>query len=323
MCGARPETIANAIVHAEFSNIVADIMGTKKTRTSAKPPARARASKAVAEPSGGASGGYDGATAKRAFDELASRLDAIPESEWAPTTADIELGALAALAVARAVTEPAFYERFASLPRSEFDIADVDDLAQAAWAAWYARRQAAMAGALTQTAKLPAALLDEGNQIEKRMQHVCEYHLSGDAELGREIARLRPGTGYRDLSGDLLAYARIYRKRLAVVRRDKTNYRATDAPRAEAIAGLIIQALSQATTPKQKTWATNLSRAWTLLLQVYGEVAATGLWLRRGDKTAPAHFPSLFTIARRAKNPRAAAKKQKKSSAAPGPSKPT
>jgi hypothetical protein len=49
---------------------------------------------------------------------------------------------------------------------------------------------------------------------------------------------------------------------------------------------------------KGRAAADDLSRAWTLLLRVYNEVAETGRWLLRRDPNGKDEFPSLYSVAR-------------------------
>ncbi|MBI5479919.1 MAG: hypothetical protein HY906_13725 [Deltaproteobacteria bacterium] len=60
-----------------------------------------------------------------------------------------------------------------------------------------------------------------------------------------------------------------------------------------------------------------LTRAWTLLLQVYGEVAGTGRWLERHEDSATL-YPSLWAMGRKGR-PR---KARPAAPAAPAPATP-
>src|SRR5262249_31169079 len=130
------------------------------------------------------------------------------------------------------------------------------------------------------------------------MQGVCEYHFKNDPEIRPELDRLRPGSGHRDIAGDLLGYARIYGLRADVVAKDPTNYRPTDKADAEQMAGEILALLTAAMSPKARAAYEELVASWALLCAMYDEVRAAGLFLSRRDPKAQQRFPSLFTAAR-------------------------
>jgi len=78
----------------------------------------------------------------------------------------------------------------------------------------------------------------------------------------------------------------------------KKHYRAADAGRARELAGILIQALSAAMTPRARAAYDSYARAWTLLCRRYDEVRAAGLWLFRVDGARDERFPSLFAVGR-------------------------
>jgi len=202
--------------------------------------------------------------------------------------------------VGQRILEPPWYPRFLRLPREEFDIARVDELEEVAWAAWYAAQQANNVRTLMSNAKLPALLVERATEIEGRMQRLCEYHLGDHAELGRVLTRLRAGHGYRDLAGDLLGYADIYRTQHDLLSRDAKYYRATDLHDATHIAEEMLMALGAAAGSEGRKVTEDLARAWTLLVMVYEDVSRTGLWLMRHEPEAGQRsmFPSLFVAGR-------------------------
>src|SRR5262249_34700596 len=143
-------------------------------------------------------------------------------------------------------------------------------------------------------AMLPADLVQLATGIEGRMQKCCEYYFADDPALGPEIARLRAGSGYRDLAGDLMGYAAIYRDKLDVVKHDKKHSRATALGDAVKTGEAILKALADSMGPDLKEASDLLARAWTLLLAIYAEVSATGRWLERSETGVDALYPSLF-----------------------------
>jgi hypothetical protein len=241
---------------------------------------------------------YDPAEGKKALDALGPELDALAENALAPPRIDVEIATFAALGVAGFVGAREVWGRFARLPAEEIDAEDIDGLAPACFAMLYALAEARAAGALETDAKVSAAIIAEASEVEQRMQRVCEYHLADDPEIAPELDRLRPGAGYRDMANDLLGYARIYELRREVVKGDSKHYRAGDAARAREIAGVIIQGLSAAMTPRARTAYARYVGCWALLEQRYGEVRAAGLWLFRKDARREELFPSLFSAGR-------------------------
>ncbi|WP_437643827.1 hypothetical protein [Sorangium sp. So ce362] len=241
---------------------------------------------------------YDPAAGKKAIAALAPELERLAEAELVTVRMDVEAATYAALGVVGFVSSPDVRARFARLPREEFDITQVDELELACFAALHALAEARAAGALTTDARLPAELVTEAMEVEGRMQALCEYHLSDDPAIKPELDRLRPGTGHRDLANDLLGYVRIYELRADVVKADRKLYRAGDAARARDLAGVMIQGLSTAMTPKAREAFDLYVRVWTLLCRRYDEVRAAGLWLWRKNARVQARFPSLFAVGR-------------------------
>lgn len=235
---------------------------------------------------------------KKALAALAPVLAAIPDEGLVTIRVDVETAVYAALGVSGLVQSTPVHARFARLPKEEIDMEAVDGLSQSCFATLFALAEARAAGALETEAVIPLEIATEAAEVERRMQTVCEYHLSDDPEISPELDRLRPGVGHRDLANDLLGYARIYDLRRAVVKTDTKHYRPGDAARANELAGVIIQAFSSALTPRARAAYSNYTRSWTLTYGRYEEVRAAGLWLFRKDPARDQRFPSLFTVAR-------------------------
>ena len=237
-----------------------------------------------------------------AFHKLTPRLLDIPDKDLAVVNVDVGATALAALGVAAHVTSTDLHPRFAHLAGPEFSLDHVDELEEVAWCAYYTSIEADKfrASSAGDTRTLPADLVRRATDVEGRMQKCCEYHFDDDPVLGPELARLRPGTSYRDLADDLLGYSAIYVSHLAVVEKDTRNYRPTDAAAAVSIAQEILVQLGLATSPEARVALDNLARAWTLLRTVYGEVRAAGLFLERADVAASERYPSLVGVTRAA-----------------------
>lgn len=241
---------------------------------------------------------FDPIKGKAAFDALLPRYEAMSADTLAPINADVGLAAVAALGVAARANAPEMLARFKSLPATEFDAKKVEDLPTMAWACWYAATEDQKARTLTTDAKLPAELVQKAITIEARMQTCCEYYFNDHPEIGPYIAMLRSGSGHRDLAADLFGYAGIYRDHYATVSADKKHFRATDADDAVKIAEEMLAILGSRLGPEGRDTMNYLIRAWTLLLDTYEDVAATGRWLLRRDPHVDKLFPSLYALAR-------------------------
>ncbi|MEO7330556.1 MAG: hypothetical protein ABI193_18420 [Minicystis sp.] len=243
---------------------------------------------------------YDPVKAKATLETFRSHLAAIPEAEIAIPRLDVRAAALAAVGVYSFVTQDeTLHARFEKLHEiGEFEIANIETLKVAAFIVLYAHAQAEAAGALETDAKVPARLVQDGIEVEARMQELCEYKFKRDAKIVPRLQLLRPGTGHRDLAGDLFGYADIYEMRPEEVASETTNYVATDVADARRIAGEILAHLSAAMSPKAREAYDLLLRAWTFLLRTYAEVQEVGSCLNRRDPKRDDWFPSLFAAGR-------------------------
>ncbi|MDC3960549.1 hypothetical protein [Polyangium jinanense] len=256
---------------------------------------------------------FDPVKGKQAFDVLFPHYKTMPVESLAVVNADAGLAAVAALGLAARASEPKLLARYKSLPPSEFDAALVELLPTAAWACWYAATEDQKARALSTEGKLPAELVQKALGIEARMQALCEYHLNDHPEVGPYLAMLRAGTGHRDLAADLLGYATVYRDHYDTLKDDKKHFRATDADDAVKAAEEILASLGARLSPEARVAGEHLARAFTVLLDTYEEVAATGRWLLRHEPTPEKTFPSLYSVIRS----RAGGRSKKKPEPAP------
>lgn len=242
---------------------------------------------------------YDPSLGKTALANLGAQLKAIEPTDIISTRIDIEAAALASLATYARATAPSLRARFQKQHEvGEFDIRNLDDLEELAFAVLFAHGEANVFRATESSAKLPAALVERAIEIEERMQTLCEYHFRDDAEIAAELDRLRPGSGHRDLASDLNGYARIYELRHDIVVHDKKHYRETDMGDARAVAGVILNLLSAGSTSKARIAQETLARVWTLLFHHYDEVRTVGLHLLRHNQDKHRFFPSLFAGAK-------------------------
>ena len=242
---------------------------------------------------------YDPKQAKAYFETYRARIEPIPEAQFAFVRLDAESAAFAGLRVDKLIRTTPLQARFKKQHEvGELDIAHVHDLKALCFIVIYLWGEAKAAGALKTSAKIPAAVMVEAIEVERRMQGMCEYHFRNDLEIWPEVLRLAPGTSYRDTAGDLMGYARIYELRHKVVAADPTNYRVTDVADARRLAKDMMEHLTSELTPEAKAAYLLLVRAWTLLIQVYEEVQSVGLHLQRKVPERFAQFPSLYAAGR-------------------------
>lgn len=261
---------------------------------------------------------FDPIKGKKAFDALLPRYRTMTAESLAVVNADAGLAAVAALGVAARANEPDLLGRFKSLPSKEFDATLVEQLPTIAWACWYAATEDQKSKVFATEAKLPADLVHKATAMERRMQACCEYYFNDHPDLGPYLAMLRAGSGHRDLAADLLGYAGVYRDQYDNLKDDKRHFLATDADDAVKVAEEILAILGSRLGPEGRAAADDLARAWTLLLDTYEEVAATGRWLLRHEPHPEKTFPSLFSVIRVRHGGRA----RKKPEAAPTPAAP-
>lgn len=230
-----------------------------------------------------ATDGIDPAASEKAFLSLKPRLLALSQERIVNVSVDMQRVAVGVSAVARKIQEPAVRKRFASLPKDEFSIQHVDDLGPIAWAGWHASVELLTASSTSSEAKLPLSLVNDATAVKQRMIKLCRYNFGDDPVDGPEIDAIVLGTGYQDLAADLARLAKLYKKRSAEVKLDHKNYVASDAANAKKYAQQILELLGEARNVDQKAWTDLTNRAWTLLVEVYGEVSAAGRFLFRND----------------------------------------
>jgi hypothetical protein len=240
--------------------------------------------------------GIDPEAAPRAFEVMQPHLDALTGERSALTT-NLLRAVVFAASVGRKVKQSEMRAVFASLPPLRFDILYVDRLETAAMAAWYAELCHRIAGALSSGAKLPEDFLAMATRHRHHLYRVAQYNLDDIKEVATELESIRPGSGHLDLASDLMRLAVIFEAHAERLARDTQRYRATDAEDAKRYATTILQVLGDGRRSDAQYWSDYLSRAWTLMVTTYEEVAAAGRWLYRHEN-GEAMFPSLYAIGR-------------------------
>ena len=249
-----------------------------------------RVRRALMENSGAAA--LDSGNSSAALHRLEPRLFALDREKLVPPHADVKLAAMAALGVADRVAPPEVRARFARLPREELDPKHLDDLRDAAWAAWHAKSQldAAVAGA--SEPPLPGELVERAAALKERMLRVLRYWLEDDAGVTKQLAPLGRRKGSAELAADLLKLAGLYREKKSIIEADVKHYRTDDADQAEQLSAEAAKLSGARRAEAEARGGELVSRAFSLLLQIYQEVRAAGLYLYRNENAAEL-FPAL------------------------------
>ena len=237
----------------------------------------------------------DPSAASAALQRLDTRLKALDPERLVTPRVDPKLAAMAALGVADKLAAPEVRARFARLPKEELDHAHLDDLRDAAWAAWHAKSQVDAALAAPGETSLPAAAVEAGLQLKERMIRVLRYYFETDADIVKALAPLGRRKTNAELPQDLAKLAKLYRERKGVIEADKMHYRAGDADEADAIAAQSTQANAARRAGIEGRGQELVSRTFTLLLQIYEEIRAAGLYLFRRENASEL-FPSLTSL---------------------------
>jgi hypothetical protein len=243
-------------------------------------------------PATSAAADYDPKEAEGAYQALLPRMQAASKETLTAINVDLQEAAITALSVARFIGKDEPKARFALLPAKAFDHAHAADLRPLALGCFHA--QALLRSARTQTteAKLPVELVDAATEVKTRMIKVCKYHFEGKKKLMDEVDDIVKGTGYKDLSNDLVRLAKLYEDNPDEVEHDKRNYRAGDAAEARRLAAKILDELGAQQSAQEKAAVEAATRVWALLRKSYLEVQAAGLFLWRHED-GEAKFPSL------------------------------
>lgn len=183
--------------------------------------------------------------------------------------------------------------RFAALPAAEFDHSALADLGPAAEAVLWTQTELATAEAGSAGARLSVALVTQATALRNQMLEVCAYHFREAPALHAQVEDIRSGHGYLDLAQDLQRLAALYRAQAALLKQDLRFYRAGDAAEALALATRITSELRPQgpQAARDAAW-----RAWTLLTDLYAEVARGAHFLLR--EAGQVAFPSLHAVSR-------------------------
>jgi hypothetical protein len=234
---------------------------------------------------------------KAALELLTPRYRAIADGDVQRPRTNIVRAAIAALGVATKINQKGWRPLFTKLPPERFSMETLDLLEPAARGAMYVCTQTAWTESRDTDAKLSVTLANEAVVVRDRMLKVVEYHLGQDPENGPEIAAIRSGKGYADLSQDLWRLSELYHENAEALSKDGTFYKADDAQNAERMAKVIQDSLGITTGPKDKAQLDLQMRAWTFLQDTYEKIAKPGRWLLGAE--GEREFVSLLSAGRK------------------------
>lgn len=239
--------------------------------------------------------------AARAFEAVLPLLDA--QTEQRASNINMDKAVIHAASVGRMVKQPEVRARFAGLPAGDFDQQHIERLETASLATWHVIVSRNSASVQSTGTRISEADIEAGTLLKQRMIKVIDYHLGHVDEVSTELGSIIEGTGYLDMSSDLLRLRTMYQRYLAEISTDTRHFRAEDSENAGRLAHLIHQVLGDGRDTDARYWSGYLPRAWSLLVVTYDEVAAAGRWLYR-HQNGEARFPSLYAIGRQRRSRR-------------------
>lgn len=233
---------------------------------------------------------------QRAFDALVAKFEAVAERDRVMPNVDLQDAAIATLAIAERVADPALAERVEKQVKAgEFARDTIDRARQYAWASAHIRRKLVLVADTRSEAKVPKKLADESAAVVERMRRVCDYNLEDVDGLAPVLAHLRLGTGYLDRANDLEEYAALYREHHAIVSKDSKHFRATDEADALRLSAALYLALGARSDDGERDWNGLQAAAWPSLLELFTALRRIGVYLSGGDER---DWPTLVAAAR-------------------------
>jgi hypothetical protein len=243
--------------------------------------------------------------ARRDFEAMRGRLEALKPGTFAALRIDVGLAAAIVLSVAVRDAKPerrAAFEKVAGV----YDLALLDELPRLARVAWWLRRQQQRSAAQASDASVPEAEVRAAFELRARMIRVLDHWLGDRPDIAAELKHLREGSGYHDLADDLATLSELYVRDdvRPFIERDAKHYRAPDAAEAERFAERIFFALGIGEKGQAERLSDLTYRAGALLLRAYDEHQVCGRFLFRKVEDVTATYPSLFTASRRPRRKR-------------------
>lgn len=221
-----------------------------------------------------------------------------------------------AFAIGRAtlklIKKPAVRARLRVLPESELPASVVDGYEDVLALAETSSAEYEVARSGDTNARVSVALVQQGMETSGRMQRCLGYNLEGDAEVQRQLAAIRLGTGYADLANDLAELSVLYGTHEGALRGDGKNYRASDAAGSKELADKIREEIAQGERVVTKKAGQKWAKAFAALEASHNEIIAAGRYLDRREPGLAARWVHLRT------QPRTPTKPAKPPKSAPG-----
>lgn len=171
-------------------------------------------------------------------------------------------------------------------------VADLDTAAKGLWTVLTDLRVDRVVPAPT----LDPALEDRAVKLRAEMHRVIGFYAHGDAKVEAELADIRSGTGFEDLSLDLDRLATLYAA--LDVPADATGYAADTPARARADSGAIAASIAAQRAPDINALKDTSVRLQGFIKQQWSDLVSAGRFMYRTE-SPKAHFPSLKQLAAR------------------------
>lgn len=170
-------------------------------------------------------------------------------------------------------------------------VSDLDTAAKALWTVLTDLRVARVVPAPTLDPALEARAL----KLRAEMHRVIEFYAHGDPKVAAELADIRKGSGFEDLSLDLDRLATLYAA--LDVPADATGYDADAPARARADSGAIAASIAANHTPDVDALSDTSARLQGFIRQQWSALANAGRFLYR-HQSPEAQFPTLGGLAK-------------------------
>lgn len=225
--------------------------------------------------------------ADRAFARVQAELERLPATELSTLNVDLVSAASTALGVASRIA--VFRDRIAKLP--EFDVRNVDNLADYAKAAWYAH----VTNLPVHDAKATSALMKEATEVRAKLLMWVTPLVGAGLFEEAAVARIRDGAGGKDSASDLVALVGLYRSGWDDVK-SMCGVTESELSRAARIGAALFAALSQRELrdkgSQSEAWL-RVRRAWTLLDRAYTQCRRALWYLRSAEGDVDTIVPNL------------------------------
>ncbi len=147
--------------------------------------------------------------AERAFERVKPELEALPPADFTAMNIDVVSATSSVLGVADRIVE--YRDRLAELP--EYDIRNVDGLVDYATAAWYVF----VTNLGDAKPEQFSSLLEECTALRARLLNWAEPLAAEDYFDEEAVAKIKDGSGYKDVASDVVALVGLYRGKWTLV----------------------------------------------------------------------------------------------------------